>query len=152
LAGGRSRRFGSDKALFPVNGVPLARHLADVLADAGLEPWLVVREPRRLGVPELVEPAGPRHPLWGVAAALARGEDTFFTPCDLVDLRADQVRALLAARAVAVDHPLLGVYPASLAEVARQVALAGGPVRPVVAGLPSCAIGPVTNLNRPPGS
>ncbi len=124
--------------------------IAQVLAAAGLEPWLVARHPRGLGLPELLEEDGPRHPLWGVAAALARGEDAFFSPCDLPDLHVDQVLALVAARAVAVGQPLLGVIPACRADRARSDAYAGATVRGFIAGLPALEVGALPNLNRPP--
>lgn len=152
LAGGLSRRFGSDKALYPVGGAPLAVVIAGVLRDAGLDPWLVSREPRALGLPEVIEPDGPRHPLWGVAAALGEGDDVFLTPCDLVALRVDQVRALLGARAIAVGQPLLGVFPASLRDRAVAFATAGDTVRRFVEGLPTRDVGAIENLNRPRGS
>jgi molybdopterin-guanine dinucleotide biosynthesis protein A len=152
LAGGLSRRFGADKALYPIDGEPLVLRLAAVLRAAGLDPWLVAREPRAVGLPELLEPEGPRHPLWGVAAALGEGDDAFVTPCDLADLRVDQVRALLDARAVAVGQPLLGVFPAWLRDRAVAAANANASVRSFVAGLPSLDVGPITNLNRPRGS
>lgn len=148
LAGGRSSRFGSDKAVFCVEGVPLAVRVARVLAEAGLLPGLLSRHPRDLGLPELIEPDGPRHPLWGVATALDLGEEAFFAPCDVVDLRVEQVRALLAARAVAADQPLLGVYPATFAAEARAAALAGARVREVTRALPRLEVGGVGNLNR----
>jgi molybdopterin-guanine dinucleotide biosynthesis protein A len=146
LAGGRSSRFGSDKALFPVEGVPMAVRIADVLREAGLSPRLVSRAHRPLGLPELIEPDGPRHPLWGVAAALADG-DAFFTPVDLVDLRVEQVRALLLARGRARGQPLLGFFPMAMREALRDAALAGRPVREVVSA--EVDVGEVANLNRP---
>ncbi len=149
LAGGLSRRFGADKALHPVDGRALALRIADVLRGAGLEPWLVSREPRPLGLPEVLEPEGPRHPLWGVAAALGEGDDVFVSPCDVVDVTVEQVRALLDARAVAAGQPLLGVYPARLRDRAVAFATSGASVRAFVAGLPELDVGPVTNLNRP---
>ncbi|MFZ5481013.1 MAG: molybdenum cofactor guanylyltransferase [Myxococcota bacterium] len=145
LAGGLSSRFGSDKAVHLVDGEPMAVRVARVLAEAGLAPRLVARAPRGLGLPELIEPDGPRHPLWGVAAALADG-DGFFTPVDLVDLRVEQVRALLAARGRAKGQPLLGFFPASFREVALEAALAGRPVREVVTA--EVDVGVVRNLNR----
>lgn len=148
LAGGRSRRFGSDKALHRVDGVPMAERVARVLAEAGLVVAVLGREPRGLAVPEVIEPDGPRHPLWGVAFALERG-DGFFAPCDLVDLRVDAVRALLEARAVAVGLPLLGVIPADRATRARALALEGAPARALVADLPRRDVGVFRNLNRP---
>lgn len=131
-------------------GVPLVLRLAAVLREAGLEPALVARSPRGLGLPERLEPDGPRHPLWGVAAVLDEG-DALFVPCDLVDLRADAVRALLAVGGpcVARGQPLLGVYPAALAGRARALALEGAPVRRFVEGLPEVDVGPLANLNRP---
>lgn len=149
LAGGLSRRFGSDKALHVVDGVPLALRIAEVLRAAGLDPWLVARRSRPLGLPELLEPEGPRHPLWGVAAALGEGDDVFLTPCDLAALEVEQVRALLAARAVAVGQPLLGVYPARLRDRALAFATAGASVRAFAEGLPTLDVGPIVNLNRP---
>lgn len=148
LAGGLSSRFGSDKALHLVDGAPLAVRIARVLAEAGLEPALVARHPRGLGLPELIEPDGPRHPLWGVAAALEQG-GAFFAPCDLPDLRVDQVRRLLAEGAIALGQPLLGVFPATFRDRARAAALAGERVRDAVAGLPTLDVGAVPNLNRP---
>lgn len=150
LAGGRSSRFGSDKALYAVGGVPMAVRIAGVLAEAGLVPVLVARAPRSLGIAELIEPDGPRHPLWGVAFALSFG-DAFFTPCDAVDLTADHVRALLGARAVSADQPLLGFLPASLGSRARRFAEEGLAVRAFAAELPTLDLGPITNLNSPRG-
>lgn len=148
LAGGLSSRFGSDKALHEIDGEPLAARLARVLAEAGLTPGIVARHPRGLGVPERIEPEGPRHPLWGIADALLEG-DAFFAPVDLVDLRADQVRALVEARAVAVGQPLCGVYPASFRDAALVAALAGARVQEATAALPRLDVGPLANLNRP---
>lgn len=150
LAGGLSRRFGADKAVYPVGGELLALRLARVLRAAGLEPWLVAREPRGIGLPELLEPEGPRHPLWGIAAALGEGKDVFVTPCDLAELTVAQVQALLAARAIAVGQPLLGVFPALLRDRALVHAASGGSVRAFVVGLPVLDVGPILNLNRPP--
>lgn len=153
LAGGRSRRFGSDKALYPIHGVPLAVHLAAVLRGAGLEPWLVARSPRGLGIPELLEPDAPHHPLHGVAVALeaaAAEELAFFTPCDLVDLQVDQVRRLLDPPAIAAGHPLLGVMATRRAAEAAAAAAAGEGVFRFQRGLPTVDVGPLTNLNRPP--
>ncbi len=150
LAGGLSRRFGADKALYAVDGEPMAVRVANVLRAAGLEPWLVAREPRGLGLPELLEPDGPRHPLWGIAAALGEGDDAFVAPCDLAALRVEQVEALVAARAIAAGQPLLGVFPARLRDRALQYATAGASVRSFVEGLPVLDVGPILNLNRRP--
>jgi molybdopterin-guanine dinucleotide biosynthesis protein A len=151
LAGGRSRRFGSDKALFPLGGRPLACRLAETLAAAGLSPWLVAREPRRLGIPELLEPdTAERHPLWGVAAALEAGP-ALLVPVDLAGVTGEQIRALLAAApAVAAGQPLFAALPGELAGRARELAAAGGTVRAFVTGIPEVDLGPLANLNVPP--
>lgn len=156
LAGGRSTRFGSDKAVHRVDGVPMVVRLARVLQDAGLEPIVVAREARGLGLAERMEPDGPRHPLHGVASVLGEG-DALFCPCDLPDLTAEQVRALLRAAetlgpVVALGQPLLAVLPASLQPRAASLAAAGGRVRALVDGLPTVDLGPLVNLNRPDGA
>jgi molybdopterin-guanine dinucleotide biosynthesis protein A len=92
LAGGRSRRFGSDKALAERDGVPLvvgvhaalAPHTAEVLIATG-------PAPRRYPVPARV--------VAGLAAGLeaARTPWVLAAACDLAGLTADALRPLLAA-------------------------------------------------------
>ncbi len=150
LAGGRSSRFGSDKALYLVAGEALIVRTARVLAEAGLVPIVVARHARNLGLVEMIEPGDDddRHPLWGVALALSLGEDAFITPVDLPELSAGHVRALIRARAVAVGQPLLGWFPAALADRARTFTTAGRSVRAFVEDLPMLDLGPILNLNR----
>ena len=158
LAGGLSSRFGSDKALFPIDGRPLALHIAERLAEAGLEPVLVGRHVRRLGIPELLEEDRPsRHPLWGVAAGLAGGP-ALFCPCDLPDLEVGTLRLLLAGWAqhpggvYAAGQPLLGVFPASLLGKAQSLAADNGRVYDFVAEITKLELDPIKNLNFPVGA
>lgn len=157
LAGGRSRRFGSDKALHPVDGRPLVLVLADRLAAAGLRPGVVGKSPRGLPLPERLEPEPGHHPLYGVAAALVDGP-ALVCPVDLIDLDVARVRRLLDAwdahpgGVYAAGQPLLGVFPAHLAAPARAAADAGASVRSFVASLVPVDLGPLVNLNRPGGS
>lgn len=148
LAGGRSLRYGRDKARVEVGGEALLLRTARILREAGLDPVVLAKEPRGMGLPERLEPEGPAHPAWGLAHALEEG-DAFFTPVDLPELDPSLVRRLVEARAVALGQPLLGVWPGALAVRARETALAGGPIRALAAGLPSLDVGPVRNLNRP---
>jgi molybdenum cofactor guanylyltransferase len=148
LAGGLSRRFGRDKAMELVDGVPLVQRTIDTLRAAGLSPVVLARVTRGLSVPERIEPDGPRHPAWGLATVLVDG-DAFITPCDLPELDVDTVRRLLDARAIALHQPLLGVWPAERAAAARATALAGGRIRALADGLPVVDVGPLRNLNRP---
>jgi molybdopterin-guanine dinucleotide biosynthesis protein A len=112
LAGGRSTRFGSDKALADVQGVPMAVRVVEVLVRAGCEVRLVARHARNLGVAEILEPYGPRHPLFGVAALLAEAETrglpgAFVATCDAWPLDEHIVGKLLDARALFLGDTLL---------------------------------------------
>lgn len=154
LAGGLSRRFGSDKALHLAEGQPLAVRVAAVLAAAGLEPWLVARAPRGLGLAELIEPEGPRHPLWGVGHALLHARPAAWAlvvPVDAVALDPAAVRRLLAAppaRSAAV--PLCGVFATARAEAALAAAESGRAVRAWAEGVPELSDIDPGNLNERP--
>lgn len=154
LAGGLSRRFGSDKALHPVDGRPLALRVAAVLAAAGFEPWLVARAPRGLGLAELIEPEGPRHPLWGVGHALRHARPAalvLLVPVDAVALDVAAVgRLVAAAPARAASVPLCGVFEASRAEAALAAAEAGRAVRAWAEGVPELPGIEPGNLNERP--
>jgi molybdopterin-guanine dinucleotide biosynthesis protein A len=160
LAGGRSRRFGSDKAAFVVDGEPLLDRTARVCREAGLAVTVVARHERPGGLPTLVEPDGPRHPLHGVATALGaaagRGHTrALLVPVDLPALSAGQLRALLAEAppVYATAQRLLAVLPVSGMAPAAAHAAAGAPVRAFLAavGARAVEVGPVPNLNEPPG-
>lgn len=121
LAGGESRRFGSDKAQATLGGAALLDHVAGALA-----PWvdeLVVcgRDwPGLRNVPD--RPAPGLGPLGGLAAALhdaeARGFARVLTlPCDTPLVDPALIAALVAAGAPALvrDCPVIGIWPAALA-------------------------------------
>ena len=163
LAGGRSQRMGRDKALLPVDGVPMALRVARALAAAGCAPvTLVGRQStlEALGLPVLSaeEDAAHRHPLWGVAAALqasAGAPLVCLAPCDLADLTAEALAPLLArgGPCVAAGQPLLCVLAPSppLAEAARRLAAQQAPVRALTRDLPAITVpeAALRNVNRP---
>ena len=160
LAGGRSSRFGSDKARFLIDGEPLALRTARVLRACGLAPVLVLRVPLGPdfdpGIPELLEPDAPdRHPLYGVAAGLSQAasagfSSAVFCPCDLPDLTPDHVRPLLyMLPSRAAVQPLLCHLPVSEAARALAAAEAGWAVRRFMAGVREVEVGDVRNMNRP---
>lgn len=100
LAGGRSRRMGTDKALLKIDGEPLIRRLARQL-ERHVEQVLIsarrVSDYSYLGyevVPDRVPDLGP---LGGIASALARSAHdlTLFVPCDLPGIPQDLVTRLL---------------------------------------------------------
>lgn len=110
LAGGRSRRFGSEKAMAVVDGKPLLDHAVSRLeaqgfavavnapADCGATAWAKAR-----GLEVIADdPADPVGPLAGVKAGLlwahARGAETLATsPCDTPGLPSDLETKLAAA-------------------------------------------------------
>lgn len=121
LAGGRSRRFGSDKAEAMLNGRTLFAHVANALrphCDA-----LVVcgRTHREMASLEDRPHAG-LGPLGGLCAALAFGKEAGFTavlsaPCDVPDLPPDLYDRLShkSGPACVADLPVVGLWPCTLA-------------------------------------
>ncbi len=136
LVGGASRRFGTDKASAPVEGVPMAEHVALAMEGAGLEVRFVGKEARWR--PTVLE-VGDRHPLRGVVAALddafdAGLERVVLAPCDLPFLPTEAFERLLdraGAAVLAADRvqPLCAVYPVSWRDRARELLDQGGSVR-----------------------
>lgn len=162
LAGGLSSRFGSDKALFLVGHETLLSRTARVCREAGLAATVVARAERPGGLPTLVEPDGSRHPLHGVATALAAAAalhqtHALFVPCDLPGIEVANLRILLDAhaRGHATVHAdsvrLFSILPVSAAPLAAQLAAQGGSVRELLEALRSTPVdvGRLENLNRP---
>jgi molybdenum cofactor guanylyltransferase len=144
LAGGASRRFGSDKARWrPVPaGPPQLERLASLATGAGLRALVVGRDrpedwsgPAALWIRDRHPGCGP---LGGLATALAVAGPgpVVVIACDLPWLAADGLAwlahaavrvgdgpGLIAADAAGVPQPLFGVYqPAALPLVERAVA------------------------------
>lgn len=121
LAGGRSRRFGSDKAAALLQGTALIEH---VLARLAPQVDAILVCGRTLpGYPGIADrPAADLGPLGGLAAALRHGCDHGFAtvvtvPCDAPLLNRDLVARLAPnAPAVAATMPVVGAWPASLAD------------------------------------
>lgn len=119
LAGGRSSRFGSDKAAALFAGRPLIDHAADAL-----RPWVdavvVIGGDRPGAVPD--RPRPDLGPLGGLAGALAHARDTGFDTvltlaCDTPHLPDGLLAELTrSAPSVCVDSPTIGYWPASLAD------------------------------------
>ena len=95
LAGGRSRRMGTDKAMADFRGEPLiARPIAAARA-AGLEPVAIAKAPLPLDIETWIDSYETSHPLSGLLTALERGpvvaiacDQPFVTPELLAELAA----------------------------------------------------------------
>ena len=101
LCGGASRRMGVDKATMPVDGVAMARRVADALAAAGCSPVSAIggdpAELGRLGLELIVDRYPGDGPLGGILTALAVQAPAAVVACDLPGLRAATVTSLLDA-------------------------------------------------------
>jgi molybdopterin-guanine dinucleotide biosynthesis protein A len=154
LAGGAGRRIGGSKAMVKLAGKPLIAYPLEALTLA-LDDVAVIAKadtllPSMPGVTIWIEPVTPRHPLVGLAHALAfaagrpvvvcAADLPFVTP-ELIDRIAhtdpDEAPAVVATRE-GMMQPLLGCYQQRAAELlAPAAAAARGPLLEAVA-----AIGP----------
>jgi molybdopterin-guanine dinucleotide biosynthesis protein A len=165
LAGGRSRRFGAEKAMALFEGRPLLLHAAERLAGACDR--IAVSAGADSGAARLAaslafarvedDPRFASGPLNGLLAGLtwAKGEGAELlvtVPCDTPNLPQDLAARLEAglgeaasaavARAADGLHPLCGVWRPGAAPVV-QAALSGGdhpPVRDVLASLSAAEV------------
>lgn len=132
LAGGRSTRFGSDKALYTHKGKPLIEHVADALALQCTDVVVCGRSWGSLvGLDD--RPAAGLGPMGGLCAALHHGADRGFdsvlsAPCDLVGIQADTLVRLRPGPAVADGQWLLGLWPTALAPRLEALLLAEGAI------------------------
>lgn len=128
LAGGKSSRMGSDKALLHIDELPLIAHVANsllqvftkvVVASDRSEIYSFLHLPT---CPDIYKDCGP---LGGIHAAfISTNADTLFvTTCDLPFITADDIRTIIAHRgkspiAVAEQddkiQPLFGIYDRSI--------------------------------------
>lgn len=154
LAGGRSRRMGTDKAALPRGGTTLLGHVLDALAAAVNGPLLVVgaADAARTLPPEtgraswhgrcrvVHDPVPDEGPLRGLATGLRAAADAgaataFVAAVDLPHLHAAFVRAVLAHRVPPVEvalpvldghrQPLLAAYATALAGRADELLARG---------------------------
>ncbi|HWI85889.1 MAG TPA: molybdenum cofactor guanylyltransferase [Sphingomonas sp.] len=120
LAGGRSRRFGSDKAFALLDGRPLIAHAASALGALTGQVVICGHDfPPFETLADLPEP--DMGPLGGLNAALAHArlkgfDGVLSTGCDMPVLPADVAAALIGDEAAVVEgQHLIGWWPAALA-------------------------------------
>ena len=103
LAGGRSRRFGSDKAIAELHGQPLIARVADQLRRTAASVTAVADRPgryARLGIDTIADIEPGRGPVGGLHTALRHnaGDWLILVSCDMLDLRPAWLAMLDRAR------------------------------------------------------
>jgi molybdopterin-guanine dinucleotide biosynthesis protein A len=141
LAGGRSQRMGTDKALVRVGGVPMVERVAAALRRAAGEVLIIGRSEPLAGISSVpdVRPGRPRGPLPGLAAALRHAVER---PVLLVAVDQPLVRSATLQRLAALvdDRPVVPVdrgvrqttcaaYPAAFAAAADDEDRRGGSIQ-----------------------
>ena len=154
--------MGRDKALIPVNGVPMALRVAGMLKTGGCQTvHLVGRQAAltSLGLNVVTERSTFHHPLLGVAAGLASLNTTLavIAPCDLIHIEAHHIQALIQRHGPCVAasdgqiHPLLAIVPTAWSETAERLAKQGAPAMMLTQTLPKVMLPPLslTDANSP---
>ncbi len=154
LAGGRSLRFGSDKALAMHDGDSLLGHAVALLTRQCAAVVVVGRE--EAPAPTLPDwPAPGMGPLGGIAAALRHAGDMGYTAVltvsvDAVGLDEPLLDALLPGPSYVEGQPVIGLWPAT-AMVAVEGILAGDGKHSMRALIEATGARPV-RLHRPPAN
>jgi molybdopterin-guanine dinucleotide biosynthesis protein A len=124
LAGGKSTRMGTEKALLPFKGQPMIQHVAETLSSLFSKVVVVGGAKDTYGflklevVPDLFEGCGP---LGGIQAALNRAKPlpVFVLSCDTPFIPVELIKYLLSFKSAAptritifdgVLQPLCGLY------------------------------------------
>jgi molybdenum cofactor guanylyltransferase len=129
IGGGKSRRFGSDKAAAPVDGIPLIDHVHAALRPQTGDIVICGREWRDwTSLPDVPRP--DLGPLGGLNAALAHGAahgfDAVLTvPVDTMPLPADLCDRLDPGPSFIADQWLIGLWPVSLSSLLDSHIAAG---------------------------
>lgn len=139
LAGGKSSRMGQDKALLPLRGQPMIRHIATTMQSVVPSLCIVSDHAESFRflnlpvIPDLVRDAGP---MGGIHAALTHldAPAILISGCDTPFLTAPLFRHLLEtphgapaliARAADGLHPLCGIYHREALPLIKQFLAAG---------------------------
>ncbi|MES2054397.1 MAG: molybdenum cofactor guanylyltransferase [Pseudomonadota bacterium] len=127
LAGGASRRFGSDKALALAFGKPLMGHAIDSLHAVVGHTVICGREwPSMTSLAD--RPVSGLGPLGGLNAALHHARETGFDwvlsiACDTPFVAPDVLRSLIeyAAPGYIAAHPVIGLWPTDRADLLEEM-------------------------------
>jgi len=116
LAGGKSKRYGSNKAFARLGGIPLIERILRVLASTFVHVYIITNSPDEysyLGLPmyrDIIKGLGP---VGGIYTALRvmKEEGGFFVGCDLPLLNRDLIRYMVErAPGYDVVMPKVGEY------------------------------------------
>ncbi len=158
LAGGRSTRFGSDKAEAMLEGRRLLDRAAAMLADQ-CDAVVVIG---RTDAAHACAPDWPRPdcgPLGGLAGALRHARDHGFgevlsTSVDAIGLPADLAALLAPAPAHVAQQPVIGLWPVAALGTLESILLGTGRqsmlrFAEAVGSRPVTLDQPPANINRP---
>jgi molybdenum cofactor guanylyltransferase len=110
LAGGRSSRMGTNKALLPYRGRPLVEHMMGKLLQAGcIDVHISGEVPGYQGVPDMARYEGPARAITGLMTRFKGKYDGFlFVPVDMPLLAMEALEELLHQTGSAFydGHPL----------------------------------------------
>jgi len=135
LAGGKSVRYGSDKARATIDGSPLVLRLAGVLAPYAQSVTVVAASPgayNELGLDTIGDLIKNKGPMGGVLTALEHhGTDgwVFVAACDWVGVRPEWIDLLWRSRSLNAQavvfrstrhEPLFALYHTSLCDELRR--------------------------------
>ncbi|MDQ7041401.1 MAG: molybdenum cofactor guanylyltransferase [Rhodothermus sp.] len=146
LAGGRSRRFGTDKARAEVNGKPMLQRVYEVARELTQHVLLSVRADGDFyfdlvppAIPRLLDPVPEAGPLAGLVAGLRAAQTPWLLAlaCDLPSLTPETLRLLLEARSSDTDavvpvtsgnrrQPLCALYRVHVVQSVAEAQLATG--------------------------
>lgn len=164
LAGGKSSRFGSDKALAEFRGQPLLARLVDLVSPIASSITAIAKAKGQyadLGVRTIADTYQNAGPLAGIHAALSDAVQTstdrrisewvLVLSCDLVAFDCDWCNQLASHRdentkAVAFHHekwePLLGLYRRDvLSEITRRLEAGHNSPQRLLSEIGACAVG-----------
>jgi molybdopterin-guanine dinucleotide biosynthesis protein A len=112
LAGGKSRRFGSNKALALLNGKPVIQHVAEIITSLFSSCLVVTNTPEEyafLELPMVGDIFPDAGPLAGIHAALSHIAEpqAFVTACDMPFLDAGLVQFLCSVADTVNCHAVI---------------------------------------------
>ncbi|MBY8824046.1 molybdenum cofactor guanylyltransferase [Sphingomonas colocasiae] len=125
VAGGRSSRFGSDKALAPLAGEPLLAHVVRALG-AHCDAVVIIGRESELARSIADWPRPGLGPLGGLAGAMRHAIDRGFDQVlscgvDGIGLPGDIIDRLSPAPAYVASQPVIGLWPATAHETLEDM-------------------------------